>query len=89
MKPRETISTTIKSAISALTNDLPGAEEILKSLLESFPDAVLVVDPRFQVLATNATAQRLLGLQNASGKSLSTCLEINPACFQPTGNFAL
>src|SRR5579872_3479735 len=72
MKPREIISKGTEAA-----GRLPQNREIFESLVEGFPEAILVVNPAFQIFASNGKARQLLGTNDVAGKNISTYLEID------------
>jgi len=70
MQPREIISKGTEPA------GCPQTGEIFQSLIEGFPEAILVVDADFRILIGSGKAQQLLGADPA-GKNISNYLEID------------
>ena len=85
MQPREKLSEALDCARNNPAGYLPSpadtlySGEFFRSLIEGFPDAILVVNPAFRILASNRKAQQLLATKNAIGKSVFDFLEIPQA----------
>jgi two-component system cell cycle sensor histidine kinase/response regulator CckA len=82
MQPREKISGALDSAKNSLGGYLPcpadtlHSGEVFRSLIDGFPDAILVADPDFRILGSNRKAQQLLAMEDATGKSVLDFLEM-------------
>jgi len=76
MRPREKTSTAFDRVSDSPPGQVPHsantleATEVFRSLLDSFPSAILLVDPDFRILMGNGKAQQLLGIEDPAGKSV-------------------
>src|SRR5947209_1460568 len=83
MRPRENISKAPESAPASQRGFSPGSgnalqtTEIFRSLIDNFPDAILVVDPGFQILIHNEKAKLLFGTESPAGRSVFAFLEMD------------
>jgi two-component system, cell cycle sensor histidine kinase and response regulator CckA len=83
MKPRENISTAANSSQNTAHRSLPAVgdalrpDEIFRSLIDCYPEAILVVDPAFHILIVSGKAQQLLMTADSTGKSVFDFLEID------------
>jgi two-component system cell cycle sensor histidine kinase/response regulator CckA len=85
MGPLEKISAALDSAKNSPRGYLPRpgdtlpATEIFRSLINSFPDAILVADPDFRILMSSGKAQQVLMAEDPTGKRVSDFLEMHHA----------
>src|SRR5215467_8305392 len=83
MRPRENISTAPNSSQDAAPISVPGAAdalqtgELFRSLIDSYPEVILAVDPAFRILIGNGKAQQLLVTADPFGKSIFDFLEVD------------
>jgi two-component system, cell cycle sensor histidine kinase and response regulator CckA len=76
MRPREKASTAFDRAKDSPKGYRPSpgypleVTEIFRSVLDSYPSAILVVDPDFRILMGNGKAQQLLVTEDPAGKSV-------------------
>src|SRR5215472_7012430 len=83
MRPRENISTAPNSSQNSAQTPVPGAAtplpaaDVFRSLIDSYPEAILVADPAFSILMVSGKAQQLLVTTDHFGKSIFEFLEID------------
>jgi PAS domain S-box-containing protein len=82
MQPREKISGALDSANNSTGGYLPRPAdtlhpgEVFRSLIDGFPEAILVANRDFRIVGSNRKAQQLLATEDATGKSVLDFLEM-------------